>query len=333
MITFENPAAFLLLLLPPLYIILRKTGLFKRLSFPLTLGDWGGTAFIWNGTFRSIVRIFSKLLGLAAYIAAVAACADPIMQHQEKIFTSRGSDILLVLDTSPSMAARDIAGGSRLEAAKTGIRTLIEANRGISFGLVTMGSEAATVVPPTADHELFFKRLETLAIGTQGNGSAIGTGLSTAIYHLITSTAPKKCIVLITDGENNAGEIHPETAAELARENEITIYTFGIGTKGSVPVEYVDPDTGKLISGYYESEFNPKPLEDIARIGGGQYFSIETMGALSSALAAVGTRENVIQTYHMRSSDTHYYNRLLLICAVCAILGWCVRRLCLQEVC
>lgn len=333
MIAFESPAAFLLLLLPPLYIVLRKTGVFHRQAFPLTLSDWGASAFTWSGLMRSSIRFLSMLFALAAYIMLVIACADPVLHQQEKIYTSRGSDILFVLDTSPSMAARDIASSTRLEAAKMGLRTLMSENRGASFGLVTMGSEAAAIVPPTLDHELFLKRLEAVAVGAQGNGSAIGTGLSTAIYHLISSTAPKKCIVLITDGENNAGEIHPETAALLAKENDITIYTFGIGTRGSVPIEYVDPESGKIISGYYESEFDSKPLEEIARIAGGQYYGIESTGALSSALGTVGERENTVQTYHLRSQDTHFTTQLLLLCALCSIAGWLIRRFCLQEVC
>ena len=333
MIAFENPAAFFLLLLPPIYIILRKTGVFRRLSFPLTIADWGGTAFDWKGSLRSVVRLFSMLLGLAAYISAVIACADPVVHQQERIYTSRGSDILFVIDTSPSMAARDIAGGTRLDAAKTGIRTLMAANRGMSFGLVAMGSEAATVVPPTNDHELFLKRLDTVAVGAQGDGSAIGTGLSTAVYHLISSKAPKKCIVLITDGENNAGEIHPETAALLAQKNGITIYTFGIGTRGTVPIEYVDPDSGRIISGYYDSEFDTKPLEEIARAAGGLYFGIESTGSLASALTTVGAQESTVQSYHLRSLDTHYHEHLLLVCALCVLAGWLIRRLFLQEVC
>ena len=333
MLSFENPAAFLLILLPPLLLILRKTKLFRRPSFPLTLADWQGAGFDWKGTLHSATHTLSFLLTLTSYCALVAALADPVVHQQEKIYTSRGSDILFVLDTSPSMAARDIANKTRLEAAKLGIRTLVSENRGAAFALVAMGSEAAIVVPPTTDHELFLKRLDALAIGEQGDGSAIGTGLSTAVYHLISSSAQKKCIVLITDGENNAGAIHPETAALLARENGITIYTFGIGTRGTVPIEYVDPETGKIHAGYYASEFDAKPLEELSRIAGGQYFAVSATGALSSALNAVSERESTIQTYHLRSLDTHYYHKLLLVCLACSALAWLIRRLFMQELC
>ena len=333
MIAFESPAAFLLLLLPALLFLLRKLGVFRRPSFPLTLADWNGAVFAWKGAFHSCAAVCSTLLTLVAYAALVTALASPVVHHQERVYTSRGSDILFVLDTSPSMAARDIANTTRLEAAKLGIRTLVRENRGASFALVAMGSEAAVVVPPTSDQELFFRRLDSFVIGAQGEGSAIGTGLSTAVYHLASSAAPKKCIVLITDGENNAGSIHPETAALLARENGITVYTFGIGTRGTVAIEYVDPHTGKIHAGYYESEFDTKPLEAIAALTGGRYFGVDSTAALAAALSAVGDREAVAQSYHLRTHDTQYYDRLLAVCLVCAALAWIVRRLFMQEIC
>lgn len=333
MLVFESPQAFLLLLLPVLLFVLRRLGILRRHSFPLTLADWNGEPFVWKGAFRSLARLLSSLLALIAYAALVTALAAPLVRHQERVYTSRGSDILFVLDTSPSMAARDIAGMTRLEAAKLGIRTLVGEGRGASFALVAMGSEAAVVVPPTTDLALFFRRLDGFVIGAQGAGSAIGTGLSTAVYHLASSSAPKKCIVLITDGENNAGAVHPETAARLARDNGITVYTLGIGTRGTVAVEYVDPATGTLHAGYYESEFDPKPLEEISLLTGGQYFGVESTAALAAALTAVGERELVAQRYHLRTLDTPYHGRLLFVCFVCTVLAWLLRRMCMQEVC
>ena len=117
------------------------------------------------------------------------------------------------------------------------------------------------------------------------------------------------------------------------KSRSITIYSFGIGTRGSVPEEYEDPDSGKVISGYYESEFNPKPLEDIAKIAGGQYFGIASTGELAAALSTVGSRETTVQSYHPRSQDTHYYDFLLVLATLCIVSGWIIRRIFLQEVC
>ncbi|MCK9169621.1 MAG: VWA domain-containing protein [Treponema sp.] len=329
---FQNPAAFLLLLLIPALYVLRSLGLFTRISFPVTLADWNGSVFEWKNGMRSFISHISRAIAIAGFIAGIAALADPVIYHQEKIYTSRGTDILFVVDTSPSMAVKDIAGGiSRFNAARQSIRALIQDNSGVSFGLVAMGTEAAVVVPPTMDHDMFLSRLDSLVVGNLGDGSAIGTGLSTAVYHLVSSSAPKKCIVLITDGENNAGAIHPETAAELAEKNNILLYTLGIGTRGTVPLDYVDPKTGKVYSGYLESNFDPAPLKQLALSAGGRYYGVQTVSDLANALSAIGRDVTVIQTYRMKAESERYYDRFILVSALLFIAAWLIRRLYLQE--
>jgi|WetSurMetagenome_2_1015567.scaffolds.fasta_scaffold17343_2 Ca-activated chloride channel homolog len=329
---FQNPAAFFLLLLIPLLFILRSTGVFTRVSFPVTLSDWNGSSFTWNKNLRRFASVLSVIFASAGFIAAVTAFADPVVSHQEKVYTSRGADILFVLDTSPSMAARDIDGKSRLDAAKQAIRVLAVQNSGVSFGIVAMASEAAVSVPPTADHSAFLKELDGLTVGMLGDGSALGTGLSTAVYHLITSSAPVKCIVLITDGENNAGSIHPDTAAGLAAKNGILLYTLAIGTHGTVPLNYVDPKTGKVYSGYLESDFDPSALHHIAKIAGGRSFEIQSVEDLRIVLDEISRRVGVVQTYYYRTTNKMYYDKLILAAAVLFILAWIIRRIYLQEI-
>lgn len=329
---FENPAAFLFLLVLPFLYVMRKLKLFKRTAFPIVFADWEGKAFNWEGRFNLFMNFLARAFTICAYIVIVCAFAEPVIHHQEKIYTSKGADILFVLDTSPSMAAKDIANMTRLEAAQQGIHTLVNANKGAAFGLVAMASEAAAVVPPTTDHEMFLRRLDSLVIGGLGEGSAIGIGLSSAVYHLISSKAPRKCIVLITDGENNAGTVHPDTAAELARQNNITLYTFGIGTKGTVPIEYVDPQTGKVHAGYYDSDFDSSTLEEIAAAAGGRYFGIENTGSLSEALSVISRKESVTQSFHYRSSEQRLYNLFLMAGGVLFCFAWILRRLFLKEI-
>lgn len=336
MLIFEHPFAFLFLLALPAIYILRKLNFFTKLSFPLTFSDWNGKTFEWNGTINKVIAVFARMLAVLAYTSFVTALAAPVIRHQEKVFTSRGTDILFILDTSPSMAAKDIslAGRTitRFDAAKAGIRTLINAEHGPDYGLVAMASEAAAVIPPTSNHALFLERMETLNIGALGEGSAIGTGLCTAIYHLSTSKAPKKCIVLITDGENNAGSVHPETAAALAAENNITVYTFGIGTKGTVPIEYIDPVTGKIHSGFYESDFDTAPLETISMTASGKYYGIESTLDLASSLSEISRRENTMQSFHYKSVDEDCYGFFLLLTLILLITSWLIKRVLLKEI-
>ena len=336
MIQFEYPQAFFFLLVIPLFIVLRKLGIFSKFFFPLTISDWNGKSFVYSDSLTKIGSFFAHLFTLAGFISLVAALSNPIIRHQEKIYTSRGTDILFVLDTSPSMASRDISLASgqvtRLEAAKLGIKTLASSEKGANYGLVAMASEAACIVPPTSNIELFLKGMDSLSVGEFGEGTALGIGLSTAIYHLSSSSAPKKCIVLITDGENNAGSLHPETAASLAKENGISLYTFGIGTKGSAPIEYMDKKSGRIHSGFYESDFDSLPLETIASIAGGSYFGIESMQALSDSLSAIAQKEDSAQTFHYRSNDTNCYSTFLLFSGLFFMLSWLIRRIFLSEV-
>ena len=335
MIHLEHPQAFLFLLVPICFYILRRAGVFTKFSFPLTISDWKGKTFVYKDSLLKLGTFLSVFLALLGFAALIVALSNPIVRQQEKIFTSKGTDILFVVDTSPSMAARDISlvtgQMTRLEAAKLGIKTLTSSEKGTNYGLVAMASESACIVPPTGDFDLFLKGLDSLSVGEFGDGTALGIGLSTAIYHLSASPAPKKCIVLITDGENNAGALHPETAAQLAHENSITLYTFGIGTKGSAPIEYIDKKSGRIHSGFYESDFDPSSLEIIAEIGGGSYFGIESTSSLSQALSEISQKEKTARTFFYRNADTNCYAFFLIVSGIAFALAWIIRRIFLSE--
>lgn len=332
MFDFENPAAFFLLLLIPILYFLRWAKVFGHISFPIILSNWNGDDYKWNKPLRSFLSVLVHLLTLAGFITSIIAFANPVKHHQEKVYTSRGAEIVFVVDTSPSMAAKDIGGQTRLQAARNAIKILAEENGGNSLGLVEMAKEAAMVVPPTMSRSVFFDKLDALMIGELGDGTAIGNGLSCAVYHLINSSAPKKSIVLITDGENNAGAIHPLTAARLAKEKNITLYVLGIGTKGIVPLEYTDPVTGKVYAGNLDSNYDSANLSKIAFEAAGSFYEIVSMNALSQALSTISKNENVVQSYHIRNQDESFALNFLMLTALLLIIAWVIRRLLLQEV-
>ncbi len=329
--SFENPAAFFLLILIPALFILRHLKIFNRISFPVVLADWEGRHFEWKGKTQKFLSVTASIFYILAFLISVCALAAPVISNQEKVYTSLGTDIVFVLDTSPSMSAKDVDGGQRLEAAKNAIYMLTNKNDGSRYGLVGLGSSAAVLVPPTSDQTFFSERLSQITAGAFGNGSAIGDGLSTAVCHLVSSSAQKKCIVLLTDGENNAGEIHPETAAQLAADNKITIYVVGIGSKGKVPIEYTDPVTGRLYSGYLDSNFNPASLKKISDIANGRYFEALTLNELSDILTTVSKTEAVSQTFTYRTVNHLYYKQFLSLAILLFILAWIIKRLILKE--
>ncbi len=329
--SFENPAAFFLLALIPILFILRHLKIFNRITFPAVIADWDGHHFEWNGKPQKFLSVLSGIFFTLAFIISVCALAAPVISNQEKVYTSLGTDIVFVVDTSPSMSAKDMEGGQRLETARNAIHLLTGKNDGSRYGLVALGSSAAVLVPPTSDQAFFSERLSQISAGSFGNGSAIGDGLSTAVCHLVSSSAKKKCIVLLTDGENNAGEIHPETAARLASENDITIYVVGIGSKGKVPIEYTDPVNGKLYSGYLDSNFNPASLKKISDIAGGRYFEALTLNELSDILSTVSKTETVSQTFTYKTVNHLYYKEFLTAAILLFVLAWFIKRIILQE--
>lgn len=336
MFEFQNPAAFLLLLLIPLLFLLRFLKIFKPITFSAVLADWNGKAFSWNGKIRKIISILARIIMFTGFLFAVAALADPVITRQEKVYTSLGSDIVFVLDTSPSMAARDMGTRdtgviTRLESAKSTIKQLALEHDGTRFGLVVLGSEASVYVPPTSDHTTFLKRIDEVNVGLLGNGSAIGDGLSTAVCHLVSSGAQKRAIILLTDGENNAGQIHPETAAQLAASNNITVYVVGIGSKGTVPLEYIDPATGKEYSGYLDSNFNSAGLRRIASIGGGRYFEVTSLEEFLKIFESVAKSEDVVQNYTFRTVTQSFYKKILLWALILFAAGWFIKRVVLRE--
>jgi Ca-activated chloride channel family protein len=328
----SNPIVLLFLFAIPLFFLLRKLGIFQKKSFLLSFADWNGLSFSWKNPLISVARIFSTILCISGYICLVIALSGPVTTNQEKIFTSRGAEILFVLDTSPSMGALDIASSNRLDAAKTAISTMVKSLPGASFGLVGTGSESGLLVPPTMDHQTFLSRLIQLKIGEMGDGTALGTGISTGVYHLDSTKSQSKNIVLITDGENNAGTIHPKTAAQLAFEKGISLYILGVGTKGSVPIEYTDVNTGKVYSGYFESDFNSQVLRDLANNGNGYYYEIDSLPELISALERISSEKNVYQSYQLKVTSKYWYDEFLWCALACIALAWILRRLYLQEI-
>lgn len=331
MIHFENPLAFFLLLLIPAFYFLRAVHIFSSPSIPLTLGDWNGSAFEYKQTLRTFFSFLAHFFSVIGFTLLVVAYTNPTISHQEKIYVSKGSDILYVLDVSPSMAARDMSDLTRLEAAKSAIKALETKHNGSAAGIIEMGKDAKVLVPCTMDRALFFEKLDNLVVGDMGDGTAIGTGLLCALFHLKSSRAPKKNIVLITDGENNSGIVHPHTAAALLKENNINLYILGIGTRGRVPVEYIDPATKRLYTGTLESDYDTMALFQIAAEANGTFFETNSLSSLSETLETVNKTASTIQSYSIKNSDKPLYRTFLCFTLMFFIASFLLKRFFLKE--
>ncbi len=326
MLEFEHYSAFFCFLLIPVYIILHKLSILQRITFPLTFSDWGGKTFFWKHSFFKAASVISTLFFYSAFVCFVIALAGPVISRQEKIFTSRGAEIVFVVDTSPSMAAVDMGLSSRLITAKQIIKNAVNLMPGTAFGLIAMASEAVSLVSATEDHLLFKSQLESLSIGALGDGTAIGVGLSSAVYHLASSGSVEKCIVLLTDGENNAGDIHPLTAMKLVVESNISLYTIGIGTTGTVPIEYNDHETGKKYSGFLDSRFDDTLLRTLALETGGKYYRADSSDALSDALIEIVKKQTSSQSYYYETKKDYYYSSFILFASLSLFIVWFIKR-------
>jgi Ca-activated chloride channel family protein len=224
-------------------------------------------------------------------VCLLIALAGPVSIRPETLWMDRGADVLFVLDISPSMSALDMGGRSRFDVATTLIRDFANQRNADGIGLVAVAADSALLVPPTIDRTVLLDRLDSLKIGELGDGTALGTGIALGALHIGSSGAPKRAVVLITDGENNAGAVNPTTAAAILRTLGVSLWVIGVGTAGEVPIDYLDPETHIRRTGMLDSRFNADTLESIAQAGGGTYLSAPTAQALEAAFSKINTQE------------------------------------------
>jgi Ca-activated chloride channel family protein len=180
-----------------------------------------------------------------------------------------GIDIVIAMDISGSMLALDFEP-NRLEASKKVAKEFINGRRGDRIGLVVYEGEAYTACPSTLDYEILKTQIDRLQPGMLEGGTAIGTGLGTAVTRLRNDSLPSKVIILLTDGMNNQGDISPETAAQLAKAKNIKVYTIGVGSTGTAPMPNFTPFGVQYVE--MEVEIDEVSLNRIATITGGKYF-------------------------------------------------------------
>ena len=187
-------------------------------------------------------------------------------------------------------------------------------------------------MPPTVDHSLLSDTLDEVSLIDKGDGTAIGMGVALAVLHLSSSTAAEKAILLITDGENNLGEIQPRTAASMAVQSNIRIYAVGLGTTGEVPIEFHDRETGKILTGTIKSHFDGTLLEEMADISGGEYFYARSSGSLETIFQTINTMESYEVKTKVSVEKDYFYQELIFASLVLFLLFWFVRRIVLGEV-
>ncbi|CAG2535104.1 Ca-activated chloride channel family protein [Maribacter dokdonensis] len=267
-ISFANPDFFWLFLLLPLAIVWY---IFKQKEQTASLRISSAKGFSHNSILPKLkpALFLLRLLALGAIIVALARPQTEDISTRTK--TTKGIDIVMAIDVSSSMLARDLKP-NRLSALKKVAADFIKERPNDRIGLVVYAGEGYTKTPITTDKSIVLNALSEITYGQLDDGTAIGMGLATSVNRLKESTAKSKIIILLTDGVNNSGFIEPQTASDLAIEFGIKTYTIGLGTNGNAlsPIAY-NAD-GSFRYGMRQVEIDENLLKDIASATGGRYF-------------------------------------------------------------
>lgn len=295
MFRFASPWLLLIALLAPLPAIASLLRTRRRAVGRLLYSETVPLAGAGESARTRLARIRPWGQGVALALGAVAL-ARPQSGHRIEQVTTEGVDIVVALDVSGSMRAEDFSPKNRLFVARKTIEGFIAGRSGDRIGLVTFASAAQTLCPPTLDYDALRASLGGATFAdARDDGTAIGTGIATAVNRLRTSKAKSRLVILLTDGINNAGAIDPVTAADLARAVGVRIHAVGVGSNG--PVEVPLPD-GRRIR--IELPIDEDGLRKIAGSTGGSYFRATDARALEEIFRKIDAMEKT------RMEVTHY---------------------------
>jgi len=269
-VTFLNPEFFWLFLLIPVaiaWLFLKRNKQTTSLKMSSLKGFQSSSSFL--AKFHPFLYVL-RLLALSSLIVAMARPRTVDISNKTK--TTKGIDIVMAVDVSGSMLAKDLKP-NRMEALKRVASDFVEQRPNDRIGLVVYAAEAYTKTPVTSDKAVILDAINSIKYdNVLQDGTGIGMGLTTAINRLKDSKAKSKVIILLTDGVNNAGFIEPETASDIAQQYGIKVYTIGIGTNGMAEFPYAIAPNGQFLFRMMQVEIDVKLLQSIAQKTGGKYF-------------------------------------------------------------
>ncbi len=267
---------------------------------------------------------FSEALLTLTLAVAVIALARPQLSNAFTQIEASGIDIMIALDVSGSMLTEDFSingqRASRVDAIKEITQRFIEARPNDRIGMLAFAGKPYLVSPPTLDHAWLVENLDRVKIGLVEDGTAIGSALISAANRLKNREAKSRIIVLLSDGDNNAGRVNPDTAAEAVRVLNLKVYTIGVGTNGIAPYPVrKDPLTGETIYENVQVEYDEKTLNDVARIANGHFFRADS----SAALEAIYTQIDQLEKTTVKVSKYREYRDLFpwLVATAVGCLG------------
>ncbi len=281
---FLDPYALILLAVPFILIVVKvRTG-----------GGFVRTFFTNFRSMRSQVSaayFLPQFFDVAALILLIVALARPVSLEKTIVPPVEGKDIMVVLDVSGSMEALDFQPKNRIEAAKLVIKNFIKGRHSDRLGLVFFAKDSFLQVPLTTDYDVYQELLSRLKTGVIEDGTAIGNGVGLALSRLESSKAKSRVVILLTDGDNNAGNLSPETASEIAKKEGIKIYSILIGTDKPVKFPTGKDFFGRQAYQTIQMKTNPDLLKKMAETSGGKFYRSISTEELKKAFRDIDSLE------------------------------------------
>ena len=301
-ITFLNPEFFWLFLLIPVaiaWLFWKRNQQTATLKMSSLHGFKGSDSLLVK--FKPALDVL-RILALSLLIIALARPRTVDISNKTK--TTKGIDIVVAVDVSGSMLAKDLKP-NRMEALKRVASIFVDERPNDRIGLVVYASEAYTKSPVTSDKAVIQQAIQSIKYdNVLQDGTGIGMGLATAVNRLKDSKAKSKVVILLTDGVNNAGFIEPETASDIARQYGIKVYTIGIGTNGMAESPYALGPNGQLLFQMMKVEIDEPLLRSIAKNTGGKYFRATS----NDKLAQIYNEINKLETTEIEELKFYDYD-------------------------
>lgn len=324
---FEYPYLLFLLTVPLLLVALY---LYRELKGHRVRLRVSGAAQ-WEGSSDGLWAVLHHIpfvLRTIALVMIVIALARPRSSSNVSKVDAEGIDIVLAMDVSTSMLARDFTP-DRLSASKDIAIEFIAQRPSDRMGIVVFAGESYTQCPLTTDRATLINLMKEVQTDLIEDGTAIGNGLATAVARMADSDSPSRVVILLTDGVNNSGEITPLTAAQIAKDYGIKVYTIGVGANGTAPYPVVTPWGVELRD--VKVEIDEELLKNIASTTGGRYFRATDNTKLAEIYAEIGRMEKIktsVETFPVYEELFPKFALAALVCLLLElILKLCIRRL------
>ena len=313
---FEYPALLWLLVIPAFmlvhYVYIEVSGRRPHLRVPdIKFWKAGGRSVL------GVIRHLPFLLRTIALVMIIIAIARPRSSTKMDKIDTEGIDIVLAMDVSTSMLARDFTP-DRISAAKDIAIEFVSQRPSDRMGIVVFAGESYTQCPLTTDRATLINLMKEIETGLIEDGTAIGNGLATAVARMQNSDAKSRVVILLTDGVNNSGEITPQTAADIAKTYGIRVYTIGVGANGTAPYPVMTPWGVQMQN--VEVEIDENLLKNIAETTGGRYFRATDNTKLSEIYSEINKMEKARTTIDSFPIYKELFTGFALIALACLLL-------------